>query len=113
MLTMNDVKWLRERRTKIAPCGACWNWCRVSCGQFGKGSHCLLDSDYRYAAEFEARVAVIAANGMQPCLVDEETPALGGYCPEGKENECVRYNPCFVHCGLKHARLYVEEKMDQ
>ena len=37
---------------------------RVMCNQSGKGSsRCLLDSDYRAAAEFEARVAVIAANG--------------------------------------------------
>ena len=105
MLTQSELVWLQERRTTIAPCGASWNWCRKQCGIFSGIHSCLLASDYRDAAEFEARVAVIAANGAQPCLVD-------GHCPEGKERECERYNICFTRCGLKYARLLVESVLD-
>ena len=112
MLTTSEVEWLRERELRTTPCAA--ELPRVICDYCIEmvGTVCPLKPDYRDAAEFEARVAVIAANGAQPCLVDDETPSLGGFCPEGKERECERYNNCFTRCGLKHARLYVEEEMD-
>ncbi len=31
-LTEQERKWLEERRTKEAPCGACWRWCSKNCG---------------------------------------------------------------------------------
>ena len=51
--TEKERKWLEKRRTKDAPCGACWRWCRTEC----KEACDMLTSDYRDAAEFEARVA--------------------------------------------------------
>ena len=112
MLTQSELVWLRERELRTTPCAA--ELPRVICNYCIEmvGTVCPLKPDYRDAAEFEARVAVIAANGAQPCLVDDETPFLGGDCPEGKQHECERYNSCFVHCGLKHARLFVESVLD-
>lgn len=116
MLTKQEKKWLEERKKRTQHCDTCPN--RV--GYYELCSSCRSRSlyglslcpDYRDAAEFEARVAVVAATGAQPCLVDDELPLLGGECPEGKGKECFRFSLCFTHCGLKHARLYVEEEMD-
>jgi len=120
MLTEQERKWLELRKNVCFRCKKRRQTCslqlREDCRKAGypiRDLAMVIPPDYRDAAEFEARVAVVAATGAQPCLVDDELPLLGGECPEGKEKECFRFSPCFTHCGLKHARLYVEEKMDQ
>jgi hypothetical protein len=106
MLTESDKKWLGKREKRGAyfcfhcsggdlefPCLESWhspNDCPVEDGQ-----------DYRDAAEFEARVAAKLAT------YEYTDPCLGKtICPyAGKGWTCSR-------CNLKHARLAVEEEME-
>ena len=79
MLTEQEKKWLRERRTKSAPCSACWNWCRTHCGTFTHES-CPLKPDYRDAAEFEARVSrYIAENASELDMISNDLQFLHGF----------------------------------
>lgn len=64
MLTEQERKWLEKRRTKDAPCGACWRWCRTEC----KEACDRLTSDYRDAAEFEARAKLIILKSEDNCI---------------------------------------------
>lgn len=114
MLTEKERKWLEKRKVRCSYCihyerDICF-WCPDR-KKFETSAYSLTP-DYRDAAEFEAKVAVVAANGAQPCLTDDNPDSLGGECPEGKERECFNFSPCATRCGLKYARLYVEEEMD-
>ena len=111
MLTKQEKKWLEERKHRKAPCGDEMSHCvgcLVRCG-------CSLTPDWIDAAEFEARVAVVAANGAQPCLqYDYDCPyGYAGDCPDNCDGNYNRFGTQATRCGLKHARLYVEEEMDQ
>ena len=117
MLTKNERKWLKEReeQRRKFPWNNCYRaytsackLCRDNCKYILFS--CPLCTNWKDAAEFEARVAVVAANGAQPCLTDGNPDSLGGECPEGKEKECCSFSPCATRCGLKYARLYVEEQ---
>lgn len=119
MLTEKERKWLEERKKRTQHCDTCPN--RV--GYYELCSSCRSRSlyglslcpDYRDAAEFESRVAVVAANGAQPCLqYDYDCPyGYAGDCPDNCDGNYNRFGTQATHCGLKHARLYVEEEMDQ
>ena len=118
MLTEQEKKWLEERKKRTQHCDTCPN--RV--GYYELCSSCRSRSlyglslcpDYRDAAEFEARVAVVAANGAQPCLqYDYDCPyGYAGDCPDNCDGNYNRFGTQATRCGLKHARLYVEEEMD-
>ncbi len=118
MLTEQEKKWLEERKKRTQHCDTCPN--RV--GYYELCSSCRSRSlyglslcpDYRDAAEFEARVAVVAANGAQPCLqYDYNCPyGYAGDCPDNCDGNYNRFGTQATRCGLKHARLYVEEEMD-
>nr|DAT64593.1 MAG TPA: hypothetical protein [Caudoviricetes sp.] len=118
MLTEQERKWLEERKKRTQHCDTCPN--RV--GYYELCSSCRSRSlyglslcpDYRDAAEFEARVAVVAANGAQPCLqYDYNCPyGYAGDCPDNCDGNYNRFGTQATRCGLKHARLYVEEEMD-
>lgn len=118
MLTEQERKWLEERKKRTQHCDTCPN--RV--GYYELCSSCRSRSlyglslcpDYRDAAEFEARVAVVAANGAQPCLqYDYDCPyGYAGDCPDNCDGNYNRFGTQATRCGLKHARLYVEEEMD-
>lgn len=116
MLTENELKWLKEReewrrkfpwnecyRAYASICKLCQDRCKYVLVS------CPLHTNWQEAAEFEARVAIVAANGAQPCLTDGNPDSLVGECPEGNEKECFSFSPCATRCGLKYARLYVEE----
>lgn len=117
MLTEQERKWLEERKKRTQHCDTCPN--RV--GYYELCSSCRSRSlyglslcpDYRDAAEFEARVAVVAANGAQPCLqYDYNCPyGYAGDCPDNCDGNYNRFGTQATRCGLKHARLYVEEEM--
>ena len=119
MLTEQEKKWLEERKKRTQHCDTCPN--RV--GYYELCSSCRSRSlyglslcpDYRDAAEFEARVAVVAANGAQPCLqYDYNCPyGYAGDCPDNCDGNYNRFGTQATRCGLKHARLYVEEEMDK
>lgn len=100
MLTKNERKWLQERVNRKAPCGEEWWYCDVCTVK----TCCGMIPDWQDTAKFEARVAIVAANGAQPCLQDD--------CPYGHERDCNRFSTYATQCGLKHARLYVEEEME-
>lgn len=109
MLTENERKWLKEReeQRRKFPWNACYRaytsackLCRDNCKYILFS--CPLCTNWKDAAEFEARVALIAANGAQPCLQDD--------CPY--DYDCNRFSRYATQCGLKHARLYAEEEMD-
>ena len=110
MLTEKEKRWLEFRKHRKAPCGdethRCVG-CMVKCG-------CSLTPDWIDAAEFEARVAVVAANGAQPCLQYGYNCPYGyaGDCPDNCDGNYNRFGTQATRCGLKHARLYVEEEMD-
>ena len=118
MLTEQERKWLEERKKRTQHCDTCPN--RV--GYYELCSSCRSRSlyglslcpDYRDAAEIEARVAVVAANGAQPCLqYDYNCPyGYAGDCPDNCDGNYNRFGTQATRCGLKHARLYVEEEMD-
>ena len=118
MLTKQEKKWLEERKKRTQHCDTCPN--RV--GYYELCSSCRSRSlyglslcpDYRDAAECEARVAVVAANGAQPCLqYDYDCPyGYAGDCPDNCDGNYNRFGTQATRCGLKHARLYVEEEMD-
>ena len=118
MLTEQERKWLEERKKRTQHCDTCPN--RV--GYYELCSSCRSRSlyglslcpDYRDAAEFDARVAVVAANGAQPCLqYDYNCPyGYAGDCPDNCDGNYNRFGTQATRCGLKHARLYVEEEMD-
>ena len=118
MLTEQEKKWLEERKKRTQHCDTCPN--RV--GYYELCSSCRSRSlyglslcpDYRDAAEFEARVAGVAANGAQPCLqYDYNCPyGYAGDCPDNCDGNYNRFGTQATRCGLKHARLYVEEEMD-
>lgn len=118
MLTEQERKWLEERKKRTQHCDTCPN--RV--GYYELCSSCRSRSlyglslcpDYRDAAEFEARVAVVAANRAQPCLqYDYNCPyGYAGDCPDNCDGNYNRFGTQATRCGLKHARLYVEEEMD-
>ncbi len=114
MLTPNEIKWLRERKLRATPCDAELPGIICNCCIEVINGDCPLKPDYRDAAEFEARVAVIAANGAQPCLQYEYDCPYGydGNCPDNCDGNYNRFGTQATSCGLKHARLYVEEEMD-
>ena len=62
--------------------------------------------DYRDAAEFEARVAVYLAKS--PCLTCPDNPRN---CP--RENTPEKGRPWLEACRMKHARIAVEQEMEQ
>lgn len=120
MLTEQERKWLENRKIRCSRCvhyevsgvgGICF-WC-ADREKFETSAYTLA-SDYRDAAEFEARVAVVAANGAQPCLqYDYDCPyGYAGDCPDNCDGNYNRFGTQATRCGLKHARLYVEEEMD-
>lgn len=97
MLTKQERKWLEKRRTKDAPCGACWRWCRTEC----KEACDRLTSDYREAAEFEARVAEKLAGAW---AIGEDM-CFNNHCQLFDKVLCTA-------CYLKNARIAVEQEMD-
>lgn len=105
MLTEQERKWLKQRDRNLFSFGL---YLAFTPGM----SPALID--YRDAAEFEARVAVVAANGAQPCLqYDYNCPyGYAGDCPDNCDGNYNRFGTQATRCGLKHARLYVEEEMD-
>lgn len=103
MLTEKERKWLEKRRTKDAPCGACWRWCRTEC----KEACDRLTSDYRDAAEFEARVAE-KLTLKEPCPLPENADLDD--CPYFTEDDGSAFSCRW--CRLKRARITVEEEMD-
>lgn len=101
MLTEQERKWLEKRRTKDAPCGACWRWCSSSC----KNPCDILVSDYRDAAEFEARAKVIALH-----IDIEDVPCAHGmtmFCPA----KHFKGKGCGNWCRMRMAHLQAEEEM--
>mgnify|MGYP007033694333 CR=1 FL=1 len=110
MLTEKERKWLEERKHRKAPCGDETHHCVGCMVKYG----CSLTPDWIDAAEFEARVAVVAANGAQPCLqYDYDCPyGYAGDCPDNCDGDYNRFGTQATRCGLKHARLYVEEEME-
>jgi len=121
MLTEQERKWLENRSNKCLRClyysgaetieGICF-WCSDK-KEFVPKEY-GIEPLYRDAAEFEARVAVVAANGAQPCLqYDYDCPdGYAGDCPDNCDGNYNRFGTQAIRCGLKHARLYVEEEMD-
>lgn len=98
MLTEQERKWLEKRRTKDAPCGACWRWCRTEC----KEACDRLTSDYRDAAEFDARVSrCIAENASELDMISNNLQFIDGF----KAKSLAWYI-------LREARIAVEEEMD-
>ena len=94
MLTKNERKWLKDREEKRRKFS--WNdcyreytsackFCRDKCKYVI--TSCPLHTNWQDAAEFESRVAVVAANGAQ--IIDD---------------------PFML---LKYSRLYVEEEMEE
>lgn len=110
MLTEKEKRWLEFRKHRKAPCGDETHHCVGCMVKYG----CSLTPDWIDAAEFEARVAVVAANGAQPCLqYDYDCPdGYAGDCPDNCDGNYNRFGTQAIRCGLKHARLYVEEEMD-
>lgn len=119
--TEKERKWLEKRRTKDAPCGACWRWCRTEC----KEACDRLTSDYRDAAEFEARVAAKLAEHAGSNARRGEIGTLlrprgcSWYNADGcRETVC----PCghdidkcagIPFCNLYLARIAVEQEIDK
>lgn len=114
MLTERERKWLRGRELRAAPCDNELPGIICDCCVEIIGTVCPLKPDYADAAEFEARVAVVAANGAQPCLQYGYNCPYGyaGDCPDNCDGNYNRFGTQATRCGLKHARLYVEEEMD-
>lgn len=121
MLTEQERKWLTVRKKACARCGKVPSRCsqdqRNACYRAGFplwDKTTVTFESYRDAAEFEARVAVVAANGAQPCLqYDYNCPyGYAGDCPDNCDGNYNRFGTQATRCGLKHARLYVEEEMD-
>lgn len=95
MLTKQERKWLEKRRTKDAPCGACWRWCRTEC----KEACDMLTSDYREAAEFEARAKLIILKSEGNCI----------------DGGIAHYDDCNISCHEcmeANAYLLAEQEMD-
>ena len=109
MLTEAEKKWLEEReRTELThglySCAHCWH-CTIERDLYhgyctASEDYCLIEPDFRDAAEFEARVAAKLAyfDIYRPCADD-------GRCIELPM-------PC-QSCRIKHARLAVEAEMEQ
>lgn len=121
MLTEKERKWLEFRKDVCFRCKKRRQTCslqlRDDCRKAGypiRDLAMVIPPDYRDAAEFEARVAVVAANGAQPCLqYDYNCPyGYAGDCPDNCDGNYNRFGTQATRCGLKHARLYVEEEMD-
>ena len=76
------------------------HYCLKACdgNRAASPEYCPLASDFRDAAEFEARVNVILANGVESC---EHCPAIG-WCDF----------PACEESRIKYARLVVEEEME-
>lgn len=71
-------------------------WCKNDAG----------NQDWKDAAEFEARVAVYLAKS--PCLTCPDNPRN---CP--RENTPEKGRPFWEACRMKHARIAVEQEMEQ
>lgn len=121
MLTEQERKWLEERTPvccELLPPKSFDGYPQSRCPDckynLPHGQCSIYRSDYRDAAEFEARVAVVAANGAQPCLqYDYNCPyGYAGDCPDNCDGNYNRFGTQATRCGLKHARLYVEQEMD-
>ena len=121
MLTEQERKWLELRKNVCFRCKKRRQTCslqlREDCRKAGypiRDLAMVIPPDYRDAAEFEARVAVVAANGAQPCLqYNYDCPdGYAGDCPDNCDGNYNRFGTQAIRCGLKHARLYVEEEMD-
>lgn len=121
MLTEKERKWLEFRKDVCFRCKkrrqTCGPVLREVCQKAGypiRDLAMVIPPDYRDAAEFEARVAVVAANGAQPCLQYGYNCPYGyaGDCPDNCDGNYNRFGTQATRCGLKHARLYVEEEMD-
>lgn len=125
MLTQNEKNWLEEREKRPAPCSLneSWNWCLNICiGQTLPLRHpCPMVPDYRDAAEFEARVAMLLAGGESFCPPAEEVhrwekdskcawDILGDMkevdYPEEKTSAACKW------CSIKAARIAVEAEME-
>ena len=113
MLTETELKWVKETRHLCNRCE--WNLYDNPCvryGRLGMGERCPgfsprnLEHDYRDAAEFEARVAVYLAKS--PCLTCPDNPRN---CP--RENTPEKGRPFLEACRMKHARIAVEQEMEQ
>jgi hypothetical protein len=117
MLTDAERKWLQEREN--VPLFQCEKYCEY---HVGKNSYfectyspalsqewCKNDAgnqDWKDAAEFEARVAVYLAKS--PCLTCPDNPRN---CP--RENTPEKGRPFLEACRMKHARIAVEQEMEQ
>ena len=113
MLTQNEKNWLEEREKRSAPCSLneSWNWCLNICiGQTLPLRHpCPMVPDYRYAAEFEARVAAKLAIARMEVNWDDDFSCCP---PETGERECSKKRLDCQWCWLKNARLAVESEME-
>lgn len=124
MLTDQEKAWLERRK---CPCLHCSNH-GVACGySLSEKATCewldldVDESDYKDAAEFEARVALwVTHNGCPnfdpPCAYMKSNPypymswkETGGECPHipHKRGYCNRW------CKLMTARLAVEQEMEE
>lgn len=115
MLTYAERKWLQEREN--VPLFQCEKYCEYHVGkdsyfectyspalsqEWCKNDAC--NQDWKDAVEFEARVASLLAQkegAWEPCFYT--------HCPYGSvisAEECIQ-------CRMKHARIAVEQEMEQ
>lgn len=108
MLTEQERKWLENRKIRCSRCvhyevsgvgGICF-WC-ADREKFETSAYTLA-SDYRDAAEFEARVAARLAGAW---AIGEDM-CFNNHCQLFDKDRCTA-------CYLKNARIAVEEEMDQ
>lgn len=109
MLTEQEKKWLEKRKIRCSRCvhyevsgvgGICF-WC-ADREKFETSAYTLA-SDYRDAAEFEARVSrCIAENASELDMISNNLQFLDGF----KAKSLAWYI-------LREARIAVEEEMDE
>lgn len=114
MLTEQERKWLENRKIRCSRCvhyevsgvgGICF-WC-ADREKFETSAYTLA-SDYRDAAEFEARVAE-KLTLKEPCPLPEHADLDD--CPYFTEDDGSAFSCRW--CRLKRARIAVEEEMDE
>lgn len=108
MLTKQERKWLEYRKFRCSRCvhyegsgvgGICF-WC-ADREKFETNAYILV-SDYRDAAEFEARVAARLAGAW---AIGEDM-CFNNHCQLFDKDRCTA-------CYLKNARIAVEEEMKE
>lgn len=117
MLTETEKKWLggKSDADYPAPCVRTgkrglfdMRYCLRACegDRASSPKYCPIASDYRDAAEFEARVALYMTKG--PCFQCKDKPGPNAtYCIRDWGREGAEA------CRLKHTRLAVEQEMEK